>query len=170
MINLVLLRYSKTNKLKVMSMKYLPFCPRANELNLQVCQVKFTPMLNLIFSNEWNHSHVSFTIKVIKSHKFHSATKKYPTMHHFITEMFMCAHLCYKVVHCGIWNWFIVRFMWKVNQPLSTMLLTTSDDKFEILVLPNWNNFAWWGNPLDPERCEIILQVYFSNSFYELIT
>ena len=101
-INPVLLTFSKTNKLKLISMKYSPFCPWANELNPQVCQMKFTLMLNRIFSDEWNHWPVSLTMKLVKSQKSHNAPKKYPTMHHFETEMCMCAHFLYKVVHCGI--------------------------------------------------------------------
>ena len=25
-----------------------------------------------------------------------------------------CAHFCYKMVHCGIWDWCIIRFVWQV--------------------------------------------------------
>ena len=76
MINPVLLTYSKTNKLKLMSMKYSPFCPWTNELNLQVCQMKFTLILNRIFSDEWKHSPVSLTIIHVKNHKSHNAPYK----------------------------------------------------------------------------------------------
>ena len=134
MINPVLLTYSKTNKLKLMSMKYSPFCPWTNELNLQVCQMKFTLILNRIFSDEWKHSPVSLTIIHVKNHKSHNAPNKYPAIHHFVTEMCMCAHFCYKVVHCGIRNLCIVGFMWQVIQPLSAMLLTSSH-KFAYVLL-----------------------------------
>ena len=30
----------------------------------------------------------------------------YPTMHHFVTEI--CTDCCYKMVHCGIWDWCVV--------------------------------------------------------------
>ena len=36
------------------------------------------------------------------SHKSHNASDKYPTMHHFVTEMCTHAHFCYKMLHCGI--------------------------------------------------------------------
>ena len=33
-------------------------------------------------------------------------------MHHFVTEMctHTCGHFCFKMVHCGIWYWFIVGY------------------------------------------------------------
>ena len=34
----------------------------------------------------------------------HDAPVPYPTMH-------MCAHFCYKMVHCEIWDWCIVEFV-----------------------------------------------------------
>ena len=40
--------------------------------------------------------------------KSHNAPVPYPTMHHFVTEMCIHAHFCYKVVHCGIFVWCIV--------------------------------------------------------------
>ena len=54
------------------------------------------------------------------SHKSHNASDKYPTMHHFVTEMWTRAHFCYKMVHCGIWDGCIVGFVWQV---LCTFLL-----------------------------------------------
>ena len=36
---------------------------------------------------------------------------KNPTMHHFVTEMCTCAHVCYKMIHCWIFVWHIVRFV-----------------------------------------------------------
>ena len=36
------------------------------------------------------------------SHKSYNAPVPYLTTHHFVTEMCMCAHFCYKVMHCGI--------------------------------------------------------------------
>ena len=35
----------------------------------------------------------------------HNALHKYPTMHHFVTQMCTHAHFCYKMMHCGIRNW-----------------------------------------------------------------
>ena len=35
----------------------------------------------------------------------HNALHKYPTMHHFLTDVCTHAHFCYKMVHCGIRNW-----------------------------------------------------------------
>ena len=42
-------------------------------------------------------------VSVDLSHKSHSSPVRQTTMHHFITEM--CAYLCYKMVHCGIYLW-----------------------------------------------------------------
>ena len=46
-----------------------------------------------------------------------------PTMHQQISHnapfcnrnVHTCAHFCYKMVHCGIWNWSIVRFVQYVS-------------------------------------------------------
>ena len=35
-------------------------------------------------------------------------------MHHFGTEMCTRAHFCSTMVHCGIWDWFIVGFVQQV--------------------------------------------------------
>ena len=35
-------------------------------------------------------------------------------MHHFETECCTRAHFCYKMVHCGIWDWYIVGFVQEV--------------------------------------------------------
>ena len=110
--NPVLLIYSKTNKFKVMPMKYSPFCPWANELNPQVCQMKFTLMLNRISSDEWNHSPVSSTIKLVKSHKSHNASNRYATIHHFVTKMYTCdMHVCTFLLQSGaLWNMELVYY------------------------------------------------------------
>ena len=54
------------------------------------------------------------------SDKCHHALDKYPTMHNFVTEMFTHAHFCYKMMHCGIWDWCMVGFVqqayWNVLQ------------------------------------------------------
>ena len=43
---------------------------------------------------------------------FHNASGKYPTMHHFVNRnVHTCAHFCYKMVHCVIWDTGIVGFM-----------------------------------------------------------
>ena len=44
-------------------------------------------------------------------HKSHDALQKYPKMHHFVTEISTRANFCYKMMHCGIWDWCIVGFM-----------------------------------------------------------
>ena len=44
-------------------------------------------------------------------HKSHDTPVPYPIMHHFVTEICMCAHFCYKMVHCGIWDWCIVGYV-----------------------------------------------------------
>ena len=47
------------------------------------------------------------------SHKSHNALDKYPTKHHCVTEM--CTYFCYKMVHCAVWDWCIVGFVWQVT-------------------------------------------------------
>ena len=37
-------------------------------------------------------------------HKSHSAPVPCPTVYHFVAEMCLCAHFCYKIVHCGIYD------------------------------------------------------------------
>ena len=43
--------------------------------------------------------------------KFLRASSKYPTMHHFVTEICTHAHFCYKMLHCGTWDLCIVGFV-----------------------------------------------------------
>ena len=46
------------------------------------------------------------------SHKSQSAPDRYPTMYHFCSRnVHTCAHFCFKMVHCGIWNWCTEGFM-----------------------------------------------------------
>ena len=47
-------------------------------------------------------------------HKFNTELSKYPTMHHFVTWMWTRAHFCFKMVHCGIWDWCILGFVQQV--------------------------------------------------------
>ena len=35
-------------------------------------------------------------------------------MQHFVTEMCTRAHFCYKMVHCGIWDWFVMGYVKQV--------------------------------------------------------
>ena len=49
-----------------------------------------------------HHRHILWQID--PSHKSHNAPVPYPTMHLFVTEMCTCAHFCYKMVHCGIYD------------------------------------------------------------------
>ena len=49
------------------------------------------------------------------SHKSHNATERYPTMHHFVTEICTRAQFCHNIMaHCGIWARFIVGFVRQV--------------------------------------------------------
>ena len=48
------------------------------------------------------------------SYKSHNAPVPYQTMHHFVTEMCIHAHFCYKMVHHGIWDRYIVGFVEQV--------------------------------------------------------
>ena len=45
---------------------------------------------------------------IYTSHQSHNAVDKYSTMQHFETVM------CYKMVHCGIWDWCIMGFVQQV--------------------------------------------------------
>ena len=40
------------------------------------------------------------------------ALDKCPTVHHYVTEM--CTRVCYKMVHCEVWDWCIVGFVQQV--------------------------------------------------------
>ena len=62
-------------------------------------------------------------ISIVPSHKSHDASDKYTTMHHFVTELCMCAHFCYKKVHYGIWDQCIMGFVRLVYSQSSTTLL-----------------------------------------------
>ena len=75
------------------------------------------------------------------SYKSHSALGKYPTMHHFVT--LMCAY--FKMVHWGIWNWFIVGLLQHIysceKSPADikpnlnkTQQTTSTSDDFEWLI------------------------------------
>ena len=55
--------------------------------------------------------HLCSKYAIDPSHKSHNASDKYPTMHHIVTEMCTRAHFCYKMVHCGIWDCWIVGFV-----------------------------------------------------------
>ena len=95
---------------------------------------------------------------IAPSRKSHNASHKYPTMHHCIAEMCMCAHFCNKMSHnvpyCHknfhisvtnwyimIWHWCIVGFAWHV-----------CDD---IMLCSNWK---WdFRNMLGPEQMAAIL-------------
>ena len=52
--------------------------------------------------------------KVESIDPYHKSLDKYPTIHLFVTEMCTRAHFCYKMVHCGIWDWCIVGFVQQV--------------------------------------------------------
>ena len=74
---------------------------------------------------------VTKQITTVTLYKSHNAHVLYPTMHHFVTEMctrmhisvtescivgygtgaLWGAHLCNRLVHCGIWDWCIVGFV-----------------------------------------------------------
>ena len=81
----------------------------------------------------------------------HNSSVQCPTIHHFITEMgtyqwvcatkthsalaielrlscsnpSMCAHCCYKMAHCGIWDWWFVDYVRRVfsNSPPSICVM-----------------------------------------------
>ena len=42
-------------------------------------------------------------IYVCLLHQSHNAPVPYPTMQHFVTDMYTHVHFCYKIVHCGIY-------------------------------------------------------------------
>ena len=68
----------------------------------------------------------------------------YPTMDCFVTEICTCAHFCYKMVHCGIWDWCIVGFLGYVY---SFEDLVPID---EIHVCIQFSNDLQWFNSLRP--------------------
>ena len=69
---------------------------------------------------------------------------KYPTMHHFVTEMCTHAHFCYKMLHCGIWDWCIVGFVQQViinqTKPKPSTLILYDDTLygFHDIHLTHW--------------------------------
>ena len=71
---------------------------------------------NIIFIHLWD-----------PSHKSHNASDKCPTIHHFVTEMCIHIHFCYKMVHHGIWEWCIVEFEQQVSiSPNSVIAVSVS--------------------------------------------
>ena len=58
-------------------------------------------------------------------------------MHHFVTEIYTHAHFLYKKVHCGIWDWCIMRLcnmsieyqiLWKLSLlQLNLVIIVTAD-------------------------------------------
>ena len=51
-------------------------------------------------------------------HKSHSVSDRYPTMHHFVTEMCTRVRISFtNLVHCGIFVWYIVGFVRWVYAP-----------------------------------------------------
>ena len=82
-------------------------------------------------------------------HKSHNAPVLYSTMHNFITEMYMCAHFCYKMVHCGIFIQHIVRFLrwvhWIRTQGATTWKLLNPNLTLSHLPIPNCSFFkSFW--------------------------
>ena len=57
----------------------------------------------------------------------------------------MCAHFCYKVVHCGIWDWCTVGFVWQVNghvaQQTSNHILRT--EQTDVIQQTFQISFTW---------------------------
>ena len=81
---------------------YCPVIKNENNNNEQTC---------------WCFSYISSQDATDPSHKSHNASDKYPTMHHFVTEM--CTHVHISVTKwCNVniwtgafwdlWDWFIV--------------------------------------------------------------
>ena len=64
----------------------------------------------------WSMHEVCTLVAIAPSRESHSAFERYPTIHHLVTEICsdVCAHFCYKVVHCWIWAWWIVAFAQRV--------------------------------------------------------
>ena len=60
------------------------------------CQQFIFPWYSWLLPWQWeNHA-------IVPSRKSHNASGKYPAMHHVVTEMCMCAHFCYNMLHCGV--------------------------------------------------------------------
>ena len=90
-----------------------------NELMFRCCYWWFWSLLSLISLATGMFRVFSFVIDL--SYKSHNAPVPYPTMHHFCNRnLYKCAHFCYKMVHCGIFdalwdlsdgsNWHLVTF------------------------------------------------------------
>ena len=56
------------------------------------------------YVNECCHIHYIYFVVLFTISQNPQYTIPYPTMHHFVTEMCTCAHFCYKVVHCGMFD------------------------------------------------------------------
>ena len=80
------------------------------------------------------------TYQIDKSNKSHNASDKYPTMHHFVTEMCTCAHFCYKIVHRGIWDCCIVGFPQQVYSPILLWVSFTCTGVIIWIVQCHWTN------------------------------
>ena len=66
-----------------------PDCPHVRPINLaiRVC-----------------NNHDVKSIRIDLSHKPHSASDKYPTIHNFVAEMCTHVHIFYKLVYCRAWD------------------------------------------------------------------
>ena len=113
------------------------------------------------------------------SHKSHNASDRYPTMYHFVTEMCTRAHFCYKMVHCGIWDWRIVGFVQQVHW-LSSKLLSNLFSCFVILYTVSYHMDVcflskgfklamicqnWWGLRSKKHRVDSCLVLAYYNMF-----
>ena len=62
-------------------------------------------------------------------HKSHNVSVSYPTGHHFVTEMYKCVQLCYKMVHYGLFVYCIMGFVrWVFCDVTLLLLLKTRMD------------------------------------------
>ena len=112
----------------------------------------------------WNHElHHIAHIDTIKdsSHKSHNKLNIYSTMHHFVTETW--AHFCYKVVHCWIWDWCIVRFVQQVYCRTPVQFWTHErhpiahlDTRIVALSDQSWGAYnEWYWRKLRQKRTEL---------------
>ena len=84
----------KKMHLKMSSGKWRPFCLSLNVL------IKLLLRIDIL----------STTCEIDPSHKSHNALVSHNALF-YNRNVHICAHFCYKMVHCGIWNRYIVGFV-----------------------------------------------------------
>ena len=70
------------------------------------------------YNSEESYQYIFRHLRIWKwleaSHKLLNTSDKYLTKNHFVTNVHMRAYFCYKMMHCGIWDWCIMGFVQQV--------------------------------------------------------